>query len=336
MLGKVDVKNSDENSAARAWAAAAYRLSTQMSCPYVQFTDAIFCVSFGVNEPGGTLRLPIFVNCEQSSPGGSPATSIACMLLHACHETRIERFLDDTPRRPYKDEPGPYPIGPVPPTVSGGRANFSEWSQEEMKKADFRRWARQLADNGSTRRIKPNIVMKGTRYAFPALPKHLECPVEPIEPPAETMHRVHLHMRPDSPLLRKILQKDFILSISDTIKVGPGKWSQVVQAEVQLAGSNVERPLPEVCVKLYDERFFFRDTALADDDDDDVDSDDNGLDLHQKPPPEFATAAEIARQEDVAYRRMEQFQGSFIPHYYGLYMARLFYVYLMPLFDTLC
>ena len=46
------------------------------------------------------------------------------MLLHGCQETGVDRFPDNTPRRPYKDERGPYPIGPVPFIVSEGRANF--------------------------------------------------------------------------------------------------------------------------------------------------------------------------------------------------------------------
>jgi hypothetical protein len=328
------VKNrcpSNESSSVQAWAAAAHQLYTETSCPYILFTDAITSVAFHI-VPNETPWGPrVAAECYCPAAEDSPVSPIAGLLLQVCIVAKIQRPLDYTPIRPYTNERGPFPIGPVPPTT-WEHTSLSDWTPDEMqsRRGDFLDWARKLARHGKKHELEPDTVMKGTRYTFPELPEHLRCPVEPIEPPTDTMDRVRLHMRQNSPLLHEIFKTEFFLRISGTISVGSPRWSQVVRAEIQpteSTNSDTNLPLPEVCVKLYDERFFDWETHLAARDDDDSDCD-NDEEL-----PNFATAAEAARQEDVAYQRMRRFQGSFFPHYYGLFVARLVFLFLASLFD---
>src|ERR1700733_14011493 len=147
------------------------------------------------------------------------------------------------------------------------------------------------------------------------------------------MERVELHMRQDSPLLRKIFGREFRLKITRKRSVGPRRWSQVVRAKFQHPGSDTNDTLPEVCVKLYDERFFFRDMFPAQEDDDSWG--DLELGLYDDGFPDIAPAVETIRQEDAAYKRMRRFQGAFLPHYYGSFMACLLCLPLAPFFVPL-
>lgn len=252
-------------------------------------------------------------------------------VVNAAHLYRLPRI---TPNRPYQDIPHAFQAGSAAAGIPQTCTSFSQWTPADMQdnRKGFLKWARKLAKHGEQHNIRKNMILKGRPHDFEDLPD-LRCPVEPIKPPKDTMERVGLHMHQDSPLLRKIFEREFRLRITRKISVGPGRWSQVVRAKVQHPGSDTNANLPEVCVKLYDERFFFRDMFPVQADYDSWG--DLELDVYNDEFPDFPPAVETIRQEDAAYKRMQRFQGSFLPHYYGSFMACLLCLSLAPLFELL-
>ena len=135
----------DEGSAANAWAAAAYELCIKTSCRHVLFTDAITSVAFRIRDPSVTD-----VHCYRSKPEDPVARFMAGVMLRICEQVNIVRPSLFPPIRPYQNEHGPFPIGPVPPITCESRANFSDWTREDMEsqKKDFLDWTRKLVEHG--------------------------------------------------------------------------------------------------------------------------------------------------------------------------------------------
>ncbi|OCH90307.1 hypothetical protein OBBRIDRAFT_731085 [Obba rivulosa] len=209
------------------------------------------------------------------------------------------------------------------PTISSlrkafnSRHSFSDWDLFTMQRSReewelFKRWKNATQALGEVQALEVGDTLKvKAQSAFGNRHFLMRSPYPKVPLPAETLSIINVQSRPRNNNVDIILvdsDQDVTFAISAVKRSGVRAFSQVV---IGTLGDNETK----LCLKLYDERLFPIDAA---DDYDDRECREPSDRLNNL---QFAT--DLARTEEAVYDRLDDLQGSMIPHFYGIHQFEL-------------